>query len=200
MAEQTTKEKKEKEKAEKKKFNMETIDQIPGALDTLFRTKSPETWYNKAVNAIEKSVRSSYEYKLWVKLINKVYQKKYKFICGCCGRDYEDVGLGSNVHHTPLNLAEITKSVIESMCETSEMITTATIIDHILSLHIDNKVNNIVVCECCHKILHNEKKIYGEEVSLSQPKKKTGSSKKYPPGSVDASDLDDDDDNDDSEL
>lgn len=149
-------------------IRVDEFEAITSATDKIYREKNPEKLYKRFINDITNSIRSTPEYKLWRDLCQRNWEATQGPICGCCDGAYEEMGLKSDVHHTPVTLGEIIESVLQNMRGIQSEITTGVIIEQILELHVEGKIPNMVVCECCHKRLHYEKKTFGEEVTLTE--------------------------------
>lgn len=104
----------------------------------------------KFIKAVEKMVRFSPEYKLWVEyIIDTLGQNKCEFtneIKGECPVD---------VHHHPICLFTIVKSVIDDYIKNHKEFCTFDIARDVIELHFQNRVGYVLMLSSLHEKYHN---------------------------------------------
>ena len=104
----------------------------------------------KFIKSVEKMVRFSPEYRLWVEyIIDTLGQNKCEFtneIKGECPVD---------VHHHPLCLYTIVKAVIDDYIKKKKEFCTFDIARDVIELHFQNKVGYVLMISSLHEKYHN---------------------------------------------
>lgn len=104
----------------------------------------------KFIKAVEKMVRFSPEYKLWVNyIVETLGQNKCEFTgeskCEC----------PVDVHHHPICLFTIVKSLIDDKIKKHESFCTFDIARETIELHFQNKVGYVLILSSLHEKYHN---------------------------------------------
>jgi len=139
------------------------IEKIPDDINEILNKNTEPKEFEKVVKKIENAIRTLPEYKEWAKRRASEYQ-----YCQLCKIPFDETGLRREVHHTPLTLYEIVVQVINELIDAQEHITSAKVIGEVINRHLSNEVGSLVLCPCCHKRLHYERKEYGAEYSLDK--------------------------------
>jgi hypothetical protein len=137
------------------------LEIVRNEIEKIYRKELSKDEFDKLVKRIESVIRNMPEYKRWVSIRGS--EENY---CQLCGVPFEETGLKREVHHTPFTLYELVASKIEERLNSEEPIKTEEIIEDVINEHLENNVPSVVLCKCCHKRLHYERKEYGNEVSL----------------------------------
>lgn len=102
------------------------------------------------VKNVERIVRSSIEYKLWVSYITDTLGQNK-----CVLSDEKLLECSLEVHHHPLTLYSIVKAVIDDFMRKEQEFSTFDIATAIMELHYQNRVGYIVLLSDLHKKYHN---------------------------------------------
>lgn len=112
----------------------------------------------KYIKRIEQLVRSSMEYRDYI-----AYLKEYVNMTHCAFFNNVENAQGSRVrieiHHEPLTLFDIVKTVINKFLEESIPLNDLFIADEVMELHYTNKVGLIPLSKSLHQIIHNSNEI-----------------------------------------
>lgn len=112
----------------------------------------------KFIKRIEQLVRSSMEYRDYI-----AYLKEYVDMKHCAFFNNVENEQGSKVrieiHHEPLTLFDIVKTVINKFIEESIPLNDLYIADEVIELHYTNKVGLIPLSKSVHQIVHNSNEI-----------------------------------------
>jgi len=137
------------------------LEKVKIELDTIYRKNTDMKEFDKLIKQVEKVIREMPEYKKWASIRAEAHDK-----CQLCEIPFEETGLKKHVHHTPLTLYEIVVGEVEEMLRGGNRIDTLELVDRVIEKHLSGEVMSVVVCPCCHKRCHYEKKEYGNEVTL----------------------------------
>jgi hypothetical protein len=102
------------------------------------------------IRNVEKLIRSSLEYKLWVSYITSTLGHTK-----CCLTDEKLSECQLDVHHHPLDLFLIVKMIINDFIEKNTEFTTYDICEQVMELHYQNKVSYMVLLSDLHYKYHN---------------------------------------------
>lgn len=110
----------------------------------------------KAIKKIEMIVRSSAEYKEYVKYLREyVNMNKCHFFSGITKENGRKVSI--EIHHEPFTLFDISKIVLEKWVYHDEDINLFLISEEIMKLHYQNRVGLIPLTSTVHELVHNGK-------------------------------------------
>jgi hypothetical protein len=130
--------------------NIFKIDNAPFELALRIDGFSNEKEQIAFIKSVEKMVRFSPEYKLWVNyIIDTLGQNKCEFtgeIKGECPVE---------VHHHPICLYTIVKTVIDQKLKSKQSFCTFDIARDVIELHFQNKVGYVVMLSDLHAKYHN---------------------------------------------
>jgi len=104
----------------------------------------------KFIKNVERMVRGSSEYRLWLKYIKEVlgYTK-----CGITDEIEEHVTI--EIHHHPFTLFNIIKSEVNKVIASGRNFCTFDIAVRTIELHFKNKVGYIPIVKTLHEKFHN---------------------------------------------
>ena len=121
-------------------------------LKTKQGTKSDdETEMNKYIKRIEKMVRSSYEYRDYIKFLkDEIDMNKCAFFPNL---SREDVSL--EIHHAPFTLYDITAIVLNETRINDINATTFDVANKVMKLHYEGMVGLIPLSLTVHQLVHN---------------------------------------------
>jgi hypothetical protein len=135
---------------EPNEINVFKIENAPFELALRIDSFSNEKEQISFIKAVEKMVRFSPEYKLWVGyIIDTLGQNKCEFtgeIKGECPVE---------VHHHPICLYTIIKTLIDKKLQNKESFCTFDISKEAIELHFQNKVGYVVMLSDLHAKYHN---------------------------------------------
>jgi len=136
------------------KSNIERIelysDNYPFNLSLRIQTFDSETEYIRFVKNCEKLIRGCLEYKFWRDYIIDVLQVQ------SCAITYERMNeCGIDIHHHPVNLFTIVKTVINKKLEKEESFCTFDICTEIIELHFKNWIGFVVLISSLHEKYHS---------------------------------------------
>lgn len=130
--------------------------------DTLKATNSPfilklridaihsEKDFDKLIKCVEKLVRYSYEYREWVSYIIENLGHNY------CALTEEIMGECEVVmHHHPINLYTICKSIILDHLSKNQSFCTFDIATNVIELHFQNRIGYVPLLSSLHEKYHN---------------------------------------------
>jgi len=133
-------------------------------LNDIYYQRSDKKEFDNLIKQVEKVIRDMPEYKKW----SQIRASEHDY-CQICGIPFEETGLKKHVHHTPVTLYEIVVKELKQMTEAEQQfVKTTELIDRVIEKHLSGEVMSIVVCPCCHKRCHYEKKEFGNEISLER--------------------------------
>ena len=102
------------------------------------------------IKNVERLVRTSIEYRLWVSYImESLNQNK----CVLTQEKMHECDI--EVHHHPINLYTVTKAVITDFMSREVKFSTFDIASSVIDLHYQNKIGYIVLLSDLHKKFHN---------------------------------------------
>lgn len=110
----------------------------------------------KVISYIEKEIRTSYEYKQYLK-----YLKEELDLTKCAllpNIDIKELSISLEFHHYPLNLFEITEAVGKSMISDlneGESISCFEISEKVMEEHFRNNIGLIPLTKTLHEMAHN---------------------------------------------
>lgn len=109
--------------------------------------------YKRFCKDIEKIIRNSYEYKIFIKYL------KENFNMNKCAflniSDEEDPSIKIHIHHSPLTLYDIVNIVYRKMSNNNEFISVWSVAEQVLRLHYQLLVGLIPVSETVHQLIHS---------------------------------------------
>ena len=113
--------------------------------------KQDETEMNKYIKRIEKMVRSSYEYRDYIKFLkDEIDMNKCAFFPNL---SREDVSL--EIHHAPFTLYDITAIVLNETRINDINATTFDVANKVMKLHYEGMVGLIPLSITVHQLVHN---------------------------------------------
>ena len=145
------------------------LDNVISHLSEIYNRGTDKKEFDKLISQVEKVIRDMPEYKMWASI--RAESKDY---CQLCGVPFDETGLKKHVHHTPLTLYEIVVAELNEMLSQrtgdgeTPIIRTIELIDRVVEKHLSGEVSSVVLCPCCHKRCHYEKKEYGGEITLDR--------------------------------
>ena len=106
--------------------------------------------YEVFVKSVERIVRYSQEYKLWVKYITEnLGQTK----CALTNETINECSL--EIHHHPITLYTVVKAVLTDIMSKGQEFSTFDVATKVIELHFQNKVGYVVLLSDLHKKYHN---------------------------------------------
>lgn len=130
--------------------NVFKIDNSPFELSLRINTFNDEKDEIKFIKAVEKMVRFSPEYRLWVDyIVDTLGQNKCEFT----GELKSETSV--DVHHHPICLYTIVKSLIDDKIKKHEYFCTYDIARETIELHFQNKVGYVLMLSSLHEKYHN---------------------------------------------
>lgn len=112
----------------------------------------------KYIKRMEQIIRSSMEYRDYI-----AYLKEYVNMNHCAFFNNVENAQGSRVrieiHHEPLTLFDIVKTVLNKHIEESIPLNDLYIADEVMELHYTNKVGLIPLSKSMHQIVHNSNEV-----------------------------------------
>ena len=113
----------------------------------------------KYIKRMEQIIRSSMEYRDYI-----AYLKEYVNMNHCAFFNNVENAQGSRVrieiHHEPLTLFDIVKTVLNKHIEESIPLNDLYIADEVMELHYTNKVGLIPLSKSMHQIVHNSNEVF----------------------------------------
>ena len=114
------------------------------------KTFDDEKEFDKFIKTVERLIRSSTEYRLWLSyLINTLGQNT----CSFTGENTNECDI--EIHHHPITLYTICKGVISKHITNEEEFCSFDIAREVIELHFQNKVGYIPLLSDLHKKYHN---------------------------------------------
>lgn len=105
---------------------------------------------NKFVKKVKQTIRSSYEYRLWVDYIKNI------LLCNSCAFTGENtMELTVEIHHHPILLEDIVLSVISKKIDNNDKFSSFDISSEIIYLHYNMKVGVVPLITSLHEKYHN---------------------------------------------
>ena len=102
---------------------------------------------------VEKVVRSSYEYKLFIRYLRENFNMDHcAFLQGVSNEESYDIRI--DVHHYPLTLFDIVNIIYRKMSYNKEFISVWTVAEQILKCHYQFIVGLIPLSETVHQLAH----------------------------------------------
>jgi len=130
--------------------NVFKIENSPFELSLRITQFSDDKEEIKFIKAVEKMVRFSPEYRLWVDyIIDTLGQNKCEFT----GELKSETSV--DVHHHPICLYTIVKAVIDDKLKKKEPFCTFDIARDVIELHFQNKVGYVLMLSSLHEKYHN---------------------------------------------
>jgi len=106
--------------------------------------------YKNFVNAVERQVRSSPEYKEWVKYL------RIEFGASVCALTHEiNDETSVEIHHHPVSLYNVCVIVCNTLMAKGDFFSTFDIAQYVISLHFQGKVGFIPLVKSIHEKYHN---------------------------------------------
>lgn len=125
-------------------------DNYPFNLSLRIKTFESEAEYNKFIKNCEKLIRGCSEYKLWRNYIIDVLQVQS---CAITEERMDQVGL--DIHHHPVSLFTIVKSIINEKLENEESFCSFDICTKVIELHFMNFIGFCSLISSLHEKFHN---------------------------------------------
>jgi len=136
------------------KSNVEKIelysDNYPFNLSLRIHSFQGEAEYNKFIKNCEKLIRGCLEYKLWRNYITDVLQIQS---CSITKERMDETNI--DIHHHPVSLFTIAKSVINKKLEDEEHFCSFDICTEVIELHFKNFIGFIPLLSDLHEKFHN---------------------------------------------
>lgn len=127
-----------------------TSENSPFSLKLRIDSFYSEKELNKFIKSVERLVRYSPEYKQWVSYIIETLGQNY------CALTEEVIGeCKIEMHHHPINLFTICKTLIMDMLKNKESFCTFDVATKIIELHFQNKIGYIPLLSDLHEKFHN---------------------------------------------
>lgn len=109
--------------------------------------------FKKYLAAIEKTVRSSFEYKVFIRYLRENFgMDKCAFLQ--VGSE-EDPSVHIEIHHTPYSLYDISNIVYRKRLHNNESLSVYMVSEEILKLHYQLLIGLIPVSETVHQLIHS---------------------------------------------
>jgi hypothetical protein len=138
---------------ESKKSNDDNVFTLPDSQFNLpLRVKSFNSAkdFENFVKNVERIVRYSQEYKLWVKYISDCLGHSE---CALTKESINECSL--EVHHHPITLYTVVKSVLNDMMSRNAEFSTFDVATKVIELHFQNKIGYVVLLSDLHKKYHS---------------------------------------------
>lgn len=130
-------------------FNLDDLN--PPKMEYMIHTEKDRV---KLVKTVERMVRSSMEYKDYIKFLKEyINMTKCSFWGKVAGGDYS--GIKIEIHHAPFTLYDITMAVLIKHEEEYGDLNLFFIAEEVMKLHYQCKVGLIPLSETCHQLVHN---------------------------------------------
>jgi len=143
---------KAKKKNNKKTINI-TIDEKPER--PIVRLKSSKDRV-KFIKTIEQMVRSSMEYKDYIKFLkNNMDMNRCLVLKNIANSNNKRYSI--EIHHEPFTLFQIVDAVITKCEDEGQPLNPFYIADEVMRLHYDEKVGLIPLTKTCHELVHSDK-------------------------------------------
>lgn len=107
----------------------------------------------KFIKIIEKYIRTSMEYRNYIKYLRTEANLNY---CDLYDRLPEDVvkSLSIEMHHFPFTLYDLVEVVLQKYLKSNEVFTRLTIANEVMDLHYSNKVGLVPLTVTAHQLMH----------------------------------------------
>lgn len=125
-------------------------ENYPFNLSLRIKTFENDADYQKFIKNCEKLVRNCMEYKLWVNYITDVLQ-----IQSCVITEERSDQCHTEIHHHPITLYTIVKSLINEKLENEESFCSFDICTKAIELHFKNVIGYTVLIASMHEKYHN---------------------------------------------
>ncbi len=136
------------------KSNVEKLelysDNYPFNLSLRIQNFEDEANYNKFIKNCEKLIRGCLEYKLWRNYITDVLQ-----IQSCAITEERMDQCGIEIHHHPVSLFTVVKSLVNEKLEKEEPFCSFDIAMKTIELHFKNWIGFTVLVSSIHEKFHN---------------------------------------------
>jgi len=136
------------------KSNVERLelysDNYPFNLSLRIQTFEGEADYNKFIKNCEKLIRGCLEYKLWRNYITDVLQIQ---TCSITEERMDQTNI--DIHHHPVSLFSIVKSLVNEKLEKEEPFCSFDICTKVIELHFSNHIGFIPLLSDLHSKFHN---------------------------------------------
>lgn len=136
------------------KSNVENLelysDNYPFNLPLRIQTFEGESDYNKFIKNCEKLIRGCLEYKLWRNYIIDVLQ-----VQSCAITEERMDQCSTEIHHHPVSLFVIVKSLVNEKLEKEEAFCSFDIATKVIELHFKNVVGYVSLLSSIHEKFHN---------------------------------------------
>ena len=111
------------------------------------------TVYNKFVKAVEREVRASQEYKIFINWVKKTLGINF---CQVCSSIFESDNVEIELHHGPLfTLYDYVSVILNKYIDNDIPITTFAIADEVIEEHFQLRVQCVMLSKTGHEAVHN---------------------------------------------
>lgn len=109
----------------------------------------------KAIKSIERIVRSSLEYKAYIKYLKDyVDMTRCSFFNGVSNKD-TNKKISIEIHHEPFTLFDITQIILEKQLDETGEVNYFTIAEEVMKVHYQCKVGLIPLSATVHELVHS---------------------------------------------
>lgn len=113
-----------------------------------------ETDFKKYLEAIEKSVRGSFEYRQFIKFLREnINMNQCSFFQNVNNIDTYKIKI--EIHHSPFSLYDITYIVFKRRQESCECLEVEAVAKEVMFIHYNLLIGLIPLCETVHQLVHN---------------------------------------------
>lgn len=107
----------------------------------------------KAIKTVERMVRSSLEYKAYIKYLKQyIDMTKCSFFNNVNNKDGKRVSI--EIHHEPFTLFDITQAVLEKQLDETGEVNLFNIAEEVMKLHYQCKVGLVPLSATVHELVH----------------------------------------------
>ena len=113
-----------------------------------------ETEFKYYLDAIEKSVRNSFEYRQFIKFLrNNINMNQCSFFENVNNIDTFKIKI--EIHHSPFSLYDIVYMVFKKRQEANECLEVEAVAKEVMYIHYNLIIGLIPLCETVHQLVHN---------------------------------------------
>lgn len=110
--------------------------------------------FKKYLEAIEKSVRGSFEYRQFIKFLREnINMNQCSFFQNVNNIDTYKIKI--EIHHSPFSLYDITYIVFKRRQESGECLEVEAVAKEVMFIHYNLLIGLIPLCETVHQLVHN---------------------------------------------
>ena len=110
--------------------------------------------FKKYLEAIEKSVRGSFEYRQFIKFLREnINMNQCSFFQNVNNIDTYKIKI--EIHHSPFSLYDITYIVFKRRQESGECLEVEAVAKEVMFIHYNLLIGLIPLCETVHQLIHN---------------------------------------------